>query len=49
MMLESFVLYVARDRVEKYGKSFLLKPEGILDIFAEACKQIYIIQVNYYE
>lgn len=44
MMLESFVLYVARDRVEKYGKSFLLKPEGILDIFAEACKQIYIIQ-----
>lgn len=44
MMLESFVLYVARDRVEKHGKSFLLKPEGILDIFAEACKQIYVVQ-----
>jgi len=44
MMLESFVLYVARDRVEKYGKDYLLKPEGILEIFAEACKQLYIVQ-----
>jgi len=43
MMLESFVLYVARDRATRYGKEFLSKKEGILDIFAEACKQMDIV------
>lgn len=46
MMLESFVLHVARDRVVNYGKNFLLKPEGILDIIAEACKQRDIVLEN---
>jgi len=43
-MLESFVLYIARDRAAKYGKEYLLRPDGILEIFVEACNQIYTVQ-----
>jgi hypothetical protein len=42
-MLKAFALYVARDRAKKYGKEYLSNTEGVLEIIAEACKQIDIV------